>query len=156
MHVNRLPELAEFVTEVIKDNYPDLKIPYHSRWGHFRAGAPERLQGLFKRIQTEDPLEQARIQLDLVIPSVLLDAGAGPDWTYCEKDTGLKIGRSEGLGIASYYMFLQGGFSASAEKGNARMVRTRPKAKQVFMDASKWGTAWSKARALCHNSTRRW
>lgn len=111
---SKMAETADFVVEVIKENYPKLNIPYHSRWGHFRAGKPERLEKFFYDIRKLDEIEQARIQFDLVIPSVLLDAGAGKDWTYKEGDD-LEIGRSEGLGIASFYMFLSGAFSSADE-----------------------------------------
>src|SRR3546814_1287050 len=39
--------------------------------------------------------EIARIRFDLCVTSVLLDAGAGPDWSFSE--AGKSIGRSEGL-----------------------------------------------------------
>lgn len=112
MELENLSELADQVVDVIQSNYPDLVIPYHSRWGHFRAGHPERLQKLESALLEHDQKEQARCQLDLVVPSVLLDAGAGPDWRYTETSTGFQVGRSEGLGIASYYMFLNGAFSS--------------------------------------------
>lgn len=111
MNLEKLPDLANVVVDVIRSNYPDLKIPYHSRWGHFRAGNPERLKLLEDKMAGDDDLEKARRQLDLVIPSVLLDAGAGPDWKYREDSTGLEMGRSEGLGIASFHMFMDGAFS---------------------------------------------
>jgi hypothetical protein len=45
--------------------------------------------------------------------SVFLDAGAGPTWRYHDPKTGLAIGRSEGLGLASLAMFERGAFSAN-------------------------------------------
>jgi hypothetical protein len=109
INLEKLPEVADYVLHVIKDNYPDLKIPFHSRWGHFRAGSVERDKDFEKKLQETDSLELARKKLDLVITSVLLDAGAGPDWKYDEKGTQYK--RSEGLGVASYHMYLSGCFS---------------------------------------------
>ena len=53
-----------------REAYPDLAIPFHARWRHFVAGEP--------RSPTGDPAERARAAFDLVIVSVLLDAGAGP------------------------------------------------------------------------------
>ena len=38
VNLNRLSEVADFVIEVTQANYPDLEIPFHSRWGHFQAG----------------------------------------------------------------------------------------------------------------------
>jgi hypothetical protein len=56
----------------------------------------------------------------MFVVSVLLDAGAGSQWTYHEKSTDLKVGRSEGLciylnilGLASYDMFLNQCFSST-------------------------------------------
>jgi hypothetical protein len=43
---------------------------------------------------------------------VLLDAGSGPTWAFCDSATGLTVRRSEGLGIASLRLFECGGFSA--------------------------------------------
>lgn len=50
--------------------------------------------------------------IDLALVSVLLDAGAGPSWKYKEPGTEDFYNRSEGLGIASLHMFLQGAFSS--------------------------------------------
>lgn len=58
-----------------------------------------------------DAMEKARRLLDLALVSVLLDAGAGPTWTFKEPGTEDLYSRSEGLGIASFHMFLQGDFS---------------------------------------------
>ena len=43
--------------------------------------------------------------------SVLLDAGAGDVWTFQEPATGKAYGRSEGIAVASLYMFTAGVFS---------------------------------------------
>ncbi|NNC63481.1 MAG: DUF1688 family protein, partial [Gammaproteobacteria bacterium] len=53
--------------------------------------------------------------LDLIIPSVLVDAGAGTRWRYRTR-TDACLSRSEGLGIASLEMFLAGTFSAEASE----------------------------------------
>lgn len=49
--------------------------------------------------------------MDLFVVSVLLDAGAGKDWVYHEKDTEGNYSRSEGLAICSLHMFEDGLFS---------------------------------------------
>src|SRR5262249_57589275 len=56
--------------------------------------------------------EGVGIKRDLGVTSVLLDAGAGPDWVYRERETGKVFGRSEGLAVASLRMFMAGFFSA--------------------------------------------
>ena len=58
---------------------------------------------------------RARAEFDLAIVSVLLDAGAGPDWRYADAQTGQSIGRSEGLALASLVMFADGLFSARGD-----------------------------------------
>lgn len=120
--LSKLDEVSNYVLEVIKENYPDLKIPFHSRWGHFRAGGIDRSNELNKKIENDEKLEQARKNLDLVITSVLLDAGAGPDWKYDE--AGKIYNRSEGLGVASYHMFLSGIFSSDKDlKANSEGLK---------------------------------
>lgn len=67
-----------------------------------------------------DPTQRATTLIDLYLVSVLLDAGAGPDWTYTEKDergnVSWKGGRSEGLAVASWHMFVDGVFSGDKSK----------------------------------------
>lgn len=103
---DRLGDVADYVLEITRQTYPTLEIPFHSRWRHFEA---DRVDALFALLE---PQERARAQFDLVIPSVLLDAGAGEAWRY--QDTQGRIWRrSEGLAIATFEMFRQGLFSGS-------------------------------------------
>lgn len=110
-HQEKIHSTVDFVMDTIRENYPDMKIPFHSRWGHFRPGNVDRSLWLRARIKDLDPVEQARIKWDLVIPSVLLDAGAGTLWKYREKETSKEYTRSEGLGVASFHLFMSGAFS---------------------------------------------
>lgn len=107
-HPEKMKPTVDYVLSVIRKNYPTLEIPFHSRWGHFRVGGIDRAAKLDQTLSKHDALEKARIKLDLVITSVLLDAGAGAQWKYHEKETGKSFSRSEGLGVASFYMFLSG------------------------------------------------
>jgi hypothetical protein len=86
-------------------------IPFHSRWRHFEAGGHDRWAALASRLSTLPKEEIARRRIDLAIVSVLLDAGAGPTWSYRETGTGETYARSEGLGVASFHMFANGAFS---------------------------------------------
>ncbi len=110
-HPEKFDETIDYVIEVIKDNYPTLEIPFHSRWGHFRVGGINRVLELESQLKAADKLEVARTKLDLVITSVLLDAGAGAEWHYFEKTTGKSFNRSEGLGVASFYLFMSSALS---------------------------------------------
>ena len=108
---SRLEAVADYVADVTRAAYPDLVIPYHSRWRHFSAGGIDRWSKLAAR-SGADPIERARRAVDLATVSVLLDAGAGDAWRYREQAT--SFARSEGLAIASLDMFRAGGFSSAA------------------------------------------
>lgn len=112
--LGQLEPTAAYVLQVIRENYPDLKVPFHSRWRHFQAGDVPRSREFASRIAGLSELEQARVKFDLVILSVLLDAGAGVQWQYVEPGTEGVFRRSEGLAIASYHSFCQGIFSDDA------------------------------------------
>lgn len=110
----QLDEVARRVEHVTRQNYPELRIPYHSRWRHFEAGGVDRKAELDAQLAGRHPAAQARARIDLTLVSVLLDAGAGPQWRYVEPQTDLVFTRSEGLGVASFRAFMQGQFSSDA------------------------------------------
>ncbi|HEY7245343.1 MAG TPA: URC4/urg3 family protein [Xanthobacteraceae bacterium] len=112
---SRLDAVAEYVAEVTREAYPDLNIPYHSRWRHFCAGGIDRWRELAASVRAH-PLERARMAVDLVTVSVLLDAGAGDAWRYREAKTGNVFARSEGLAVASLDVFRTGGFSSDRDR----------------------------------------
>jgi hypothetical protein len=110
----RLPAVADYVISVIRENYPSLDIPFHARWRHFAAGGVDRWAALAAKTRWPDAAAKARAAFDLAIVSVLLDAGAGPQWRYRLED-GSDLSRSEGLAIASFDMFAKGGFSCDPQ-----------------------------------------
>jgi hypothetical protein len=122
---NRLPHLrvdlakldavADLVLAVTQQAYPTGDIPFHSRWRHFVIGGTDRWTAIADRVTWPDAAARARAEFDLAISSVLLDAGAGPAWRYHDAATGQRIGRSEGLALASLDMFTRGAFSARAD-----------------------------------------
>jgi len=92
----------------------------HCRRNHFTTSGLNRISTLLSNPSfPKDPVERAATLIDLYIVSVLLDAGAGNTWTYTEKDKSgtvtWKGGRSEGLAVASYHMFVDGLFSSNPE-----------------------------------------
>lgn len=111
---NQLDDTARFVVDVIRSNYPTLDIPYHSRWNHFRAGGVDRVATFNSRFG--DERERLRSQIELAITSVLLDAGAGPNWSYHEPLSDRRFSRSEGLAVASHDAFLAGAFTSDSSK----------------------------------------
>jgi hypothetical protein len=76
--MTRMKDVFDLVMKTTKQNYPDMKIPYHSRWRHFNEPDVAKLAATWKC----DDVEKARRMLDLVTVSVLLDAGAGNKWHY--------------------------------------------------------------------------
>ena len=109
-----LDAAADAVADVTRERYPSGRIPFHSRWRHFEAGGVDRLAALDRLLGDKvTPRERARVQIDLVVVSVLLDAGAGPDWHYVESASGQRFTRSEGLGVASFHAFTSGLFSSN-------------------------------------------
>ena len=114
LHMERMPAAASWVADTIRLQYPNLDVPYHSRWRHFEAGGIDRW-GRLAMAQELSGTERARTRIDLVIPSVLLDAGAGADWRYQDAD-GMPLARSEGLGVASLALFASGALSDDASQ----------------------------------------
>ncbi|MGE4053000.1 MAG: URC4/urg3 family protein [Piscinibacter sp.] len=108
----KLGAVADRIATLTRSRFPDLKIPYHSRWRHFEAGGVDRRAELDAKLAGRSTVAMARARIDLALVSVLLDAGAGPDWRYREAGTGQTFGRSEGLGVASFRAFLAGCFSS--------------------------------------------
>lgn len=108
----KLAPTADYVAAVMRANYPDLRVPLHARWRHFIFDGRDLWIETAAKADWRDPAARARAEFDLAIVSVLLDAGAGPDWRYSDAAKGLEIGRSEGLALASLRMFAAGLFSA--------------------------------------------
>jgi hypothetical protein len=107
--LSRLEEAAELTAAVTRERYPDLAIPFHARSRHFVAGEPS--------------LPDPRAAFDLIILSVLLDAGAGPDWRFADPKTGRTFSRSEGLAVASQRMFEEGSLDDLAGLDADRLAR---------------------------------
>lgn len=112
--LEQLDRVADYVIQVTQAHYPDWQVPFHSRWRHFEAGGVPRLAHLEQHLRDLSPIEQTRAKFDLAITSVLLDAGAGTAWHYLEPQTAQIFRRSEGLAVASFHWFLQGGFSSNS------------------------------------------
>ena len=110
---DRLDFAAQLVADVTRRRYPDLRVPYHSRWRHFEAGGVDRRSQLASWSMSANV--RARLDVDLAVVSVLLDAGAGPAWGYEEAATGNRYARSEGLAVASLRAFEAGTFSAERD-----------------------------------------
>jgi len=108
---DRIEAAAAYVADTIRQRYPGLDVPYHSRWRYFEAGGVDRWAQVAAGLPT-DRAERARTRIDLAITSVLLDAGAGGQWRYVDAATGTTLTRSEGLAVAGLRLFAAGAFSA--------------------------------------------
>lgn len=114
VHEEALAATADDVAAVTRARFPDLDIPYHSRWNHFQAGGIDRTGDLGTLLADLGRRERGRAMIDLAVVSVLLDAGAGADWGFVEERDGTRtrFERSEGLAVASWHAFVDGGFSS--------------------------------------------
>lgn len=115
-HPEQLPAVVDYVLDITYAAYPTLVVPLHSRWRHFAVNAHDRLAQLEPQLSSYSTAERARWQFDLIITSVLLDAGAGAHWRYQERTTGATYTRSEGLAVASLHAFLSGLFSSQPQQ----------------------------------------
>ena len=111
--MDSLGPAAQVVSELIRVNYPDLKVPFHARWRHFVLGARDLWAERAVQATWSSPAARARAAFDLAITSVLLDAGAGASWHYLDAASEQVVSRSEGLAVASLRMFEAGAFSAN-------------------------------------------
>lgn len=111
--LSRLPEAAARVEAEIRRNYPSLDVPFHSRWRHFAFDGND-LWAAMSESHGLSGAERTVAGADLAVVSVLLDAGAGPDWVYRDAATGIELGRSEGLALASLRLFESGALSSDA------------------------------------------
>lgn len=118
----RLGHCVQLVGDECLSNYPDLKIPLHSRWRHFVVEGVDLWQHhVDNHLTGLDPDERARVAIDLVFLSVVLDAGAGSAWRFHDPVTGETLTRSEGLAAATVSLFFDtlgpktGDFSLNAD-----------------------------------------
>ncbi|HXE50489.1 MAG TPA: URC4/urg3 family protein [Ramlibacter sp.] len=106
---------AAEVVAATRRRYPKLHIPLHSRWRHFEAGGINRKAELDRLLAPMPRAFRGQAMIDLAFVSVLLDAGAGPEWKYVEPATGQTFTRSEGLAVASFHAFIAGLFSSDKD-----------------------------------------
>ncbi len=111
VHLDKMGNVLDLVLETTRNAYPSFEVPFHSRWRHFVHSRDNRWADIAGATKWSNQAARARAEFDLAIVSVFLDAGAGPAWRYHDPKSGLAIGRSEGLGLASLAMFESGAFS---------------------------------------------
>jgi hypothetical protein len=114
IHPDKMEGVVDLVLQTTRDAYPSLDVPFHSRWRHFVVNGDNRWAAIARQAKWPDRASRARAEFDLAMVSVFLDAGAGPTWRYRDLKSGIAIGRSEGLALASLAMFENGIFSGQA------------------------------------------
>ncbi|KAI9511379.1 DUF1688-domain-containing protein [Russula earlei] len=120
-HPEKEEDVINFCIRIIQRDYGDdlSTIPPHGRWRHLDAGT-SRIAPLIAHWDALEPPpnreEKTKRLIDLFLVSVLLDAGAGNDWSYHDETSGKSFSRSEGLGVASFNMFREGFFSGDARQ----------------------------------------
>jgi len=129
----RLPIAATEIISLMLTRFPDLQVPFHSRWRHFEAKGIDRAAILNQRLaalgHAPNSLDALRSRIDLCVISVLLDAGSGPTWKFVDA-AGITHQRSEGLGVASFEAFIRGDFSSESSKrlmADARTLARMPR-----------------------------
>ncbi|KAM0271118.1 hypothetical protein ACHAQH_009205 [Verticillium albo-atrum] len=123
--LNKFPDVVSFVAGIIKRDYdaPFTSIPGHGRHQHFCVGGRDRIAHLLSTFPDDvDNTEKCRRMIDLFLVSVLLDAGAGTQWSYKSTENNRIYRRSEGIAVASLEMFKSGMFSS--DKSNKYQVDT--------------------------------
>ena len=79
LSLERLPALSERVARLAAIAYPrPADIPLHGRYRHFEVGGIDRLAQLEALLLDLDPTARLAARADLVMSSVLLDAGRSP------------------------------------------------------------------------------
>jgi hypothetical protein len=129
-----LDNTAAVVAEVTRARYPTLAIPYHSRWRHFEAGGVDRAAQLTQALGDAPAAVQARARIDLALVSVLLDAGAGPDWLY--REAGRDPGRESACALGR-----EGSRAPAREASQDAAVEAPPGAAASFNRSEGLGVA---------------
>ena len=109
--LDKLEATARLVIDTTRAAYPTLDVPFHSRWRHFDIDGFDYWKEIDQAMAWPSAAERSRTACDLAIISVLLDAGAGPNWRFRYEVSGEFVSRSEGLALASLVMFRNCEFS---------------------------------------------
>lgn len=109
--LGKLEATAQLVIDTTRKAYPTLDVPFHSRWRHFDIDGFDYWKEIDQAMAWPSTAERSRTAMDLAIVSVLLDAGAGPNWRFLYEVSGEYVSRSEGLALASLVMFRNCEFS---------------------------------------------
>ncbi|KAJ2717760.1 hypothetical protein H4S00_004115 [Coemansia sp. D1744] len=114
---SKIDDVADYVLSLVHRDYASIaSVPPHGRWRSYCVKTPQGDRDLVAehvlkwKASDVSEWECARRVIDLIMVSVLIDAGAGANWHY-EDELGV-FERTEGLGIAALRMFERGVFSS--------------------------------------------
>ena len=159
---DQLGRVAAYVAEVTRADLPRPEnSPAQPLAAFFRRR--DRPLGRASADSVADPVERARAAIDLATVSVLLDAGAGVEWHYRERATGLRFPAPKGLPSQASGMFQAGGFSsdgaqslrADSDGACGHRRRRRSRATSRSTPAIRW-SGLNGARSCCASSATRW
>ena len=86
--IRQLPILVQTLGTFLRQKYPELKVPRHTRRHHLLVDGQDRLANFRRNLPD---------LFDLIFYSCVLDAGAGAQWSFLESATGKTYTRSEVL-----------------------------------------------------------
>ncbi|KAJ2663073.1 hypothetical protein IW148_002599 [Coemansia sp. RSA 1199] len=114
----KIDSVADYVLSLVHRDYASIaSVPPHGRWRSYcvktQSGDRDLVAEHVLKWKSSDVSEWecARRVIDLIMVSVLIDAGAGAEWHYEDEELG-RFERTEGLGIAALRMFERGVFSS--------------------------------------------
>ncbi len=135
LHEEKLEPLCDYVLSVIRQNYPDLKVPFHSRWRHFRGPHGDCLSDMEKTYLGLSEGSRTQAMMEVVLVSVLLDAGAGASWRYRDPRSNKLLSRSEGLAFASWDLVKEGRLTKGTELARVDALGLQNITEESFCEA---------------------
>lgn len=108
---DRLAPAARQIAGMMREQWPDLALPFHSVWRRFEAGEQDRFAELAGYRQWSDVREMGRAAFDMALVAAHIGCVAAPEWSYAEGTTDERYAGAEGLAVASLAMIASGLFS---------------------------------------------
>lgn len=105
LHLDEIPKVADYVFEVLTERYPQLEIPGHSCWVHLKEST-KRQEILASYLDTLDNEERLKFKIDFATLVSVIGAGTGSEWSFEDKEEGIKLGRTEGLVCAAFDLMM--------------------------------------------------
>ncbi|KAL1901623.1 hypothetical protein Cpir12675_000313 [Ceratocystis pirilliformis] len=113
--ISKFGDVVRFVANIIKRDYdaPFHSIPPHCRYQHFCVGGRDRPAHMLATFSDVDNSEKCRRLMDLCVVSIVMDGGAGSEWSYKSLENNKIYRRSDGIAVAAFEMFKSGLFSSN-------------------------------------------